>query len=110
LIAKEAQKVKSKSTKQIQVYMLDLTKIVGKGDFLCPRCGTEISPDDETEENYSILEAKVNNSGLEEVIICCNKCKSEIHLTGFSIMQKLLGEDENKSTQEKDAFCYITHV
>lgn len=78
--------------KQIQVYVLDLTKIDGNGDFSCPRCGNAISPDDYTEEAYSILETNVSNQGLEELVIRCNKCESELHLTGFSLLQKL---DEN---------------
>jgi hypothetical protein len=102
--------VKTKKTRQTHAYKLDLTKIDGKGDFLCPCCGTKISPDDETEEIYSILEAKVNSFGLEEVIICCNNCASQIHLTGFSIMQKLTEIDKKNSTQEKDASCYIKHI
>ena len=75
--------------KQIQVYVLDLTKIDGDGDFSCPRCGNEISPDDRTEKAYSILEANVSDQGLEELSIRCNKCESELHLTGFSLLQKL---------------------
>ena len=61
----------------------------GNGDFSCPRCGNSISPDDSTEEAYSILEAKVSDQGLEEILIRCNKCESELHLTGFSLLQKL---------------------
>jgi len=75
--------------KQMQVYVLDLTKIDGSGDFPCPKCGITISPDDNTEKAYSILEAKVSNQDLEEIMIRCNKCASEIHLTGFSLLQKL---------------------
>jgi predicted RNA-binding Zn-ribbon protein involved in translation (DUF1610 family) len=73
--------------KQIQVYVLDLTKIDGSGDFSCPKCGNAISPDDCTEKTYSILEAKVSGQGLEEIMIRCNKCESEVHLTGFSLLQ-----------------------
>jgi hypothetical protein len=78
--------------KQIQVYELDLTKIGGSGDVSCPRCGNAISPDDCTEKAYSILEANVSNQGLEEIMIRCNKCESELHLTGFSLLQKLGGD------------------
>jgi len=74
---------------QMHAYKIDLTKIDGNGDFACPRCGTKISPDDETEEVYSILGSKVNRNGLEEVIICCRKCSSHIHLTGFSLLHKI---------------------
>jgi ribosomal protein S27AE len=75
--------------KQIQIYVIDLTKIGGSGDFSCPNCGNEISPDDPTEEAYSILEANVSDQGLEELNIRCNKCASELHLFGFSLLQKL---------------------
>jgi uncharacterized C2H2 Zn-finger protein len=75
--------------KQIQVYKVDLTKIDGSGEFSCPHCGSVISPDDVTEEAYSILETKVSKHGLEEVIIRCNRCTSQIHLSGFSLLQNL---------------------
>jgi hypothetical protein len=75
--------------RQIHAYKIDLTKIEGNGDFACPRCGTKISPDDQTETVYSILGSKVNSNGLEEVIICCRKCSSHIYLTGFSLLQKI---------------------
>ena len=35
------------------------------------------------------FEAKVCNQDLDEIIIRCNKCANEIHLTGFSLLQKL---------------------
>jgi hypothetical protein len=75
--------------KQTCAYSVNLTKIKGKGDFLCPVCGTLISPDDTTEETYSIIEPKVNDKGLIEVVICCNLCGSQIHLTGFSLLEEL---------------------
>jgi DNA-directed RNA polymerase subunit RPC12/RpoP len=97
--------------KQKQVYVLDLTKMEGSGDFSCPRCGTAISPDDCTEKAYSILEAKVNSQGLEELVIRCNKCASQLHLTGFSLLQKLSETDEEESKKETEKpLCYITHV
>jgi hypothetical protein len=74
---------------QTQAYRVDLTKIIGEGDFPCPRCGNVISPDETAEETYCILELKVNDKGLEEVVISCNGCKSHIHLTGFSLLEKL---------------------
>ena len=73
--------------KQKNAYVIDLTKIDGEGDFSCPRCGATISPDDCTEDNYTLGEAKVNANGLEEIIIFCNNCESQIHLTGFSFLE-----------------------
>jgi DNA-directed RNA polymerase subunit RPC12/RpoP len=78
---------KGKQTKQVLVSELDLTKIQGKGDFPCPNCGVTISPEDESENVYTILEEKVGNDTLEELVIQCNKCSSRIRLTGFSILE-----------------------
>jgi len=66
-----------------QIYIIDLAKIEGKGDFPCPNCGVVISPDDETETVYSILDTKARGASLEELTIQCNKCGSKIRLTGF---------------------------
>jgi hypothetical protein len=42
-----------------------------------------ISPDDENEENYQILDTNVINDELAELDISCGKCGSVIKLTGF---------------------------
>jgi len=66
------------------VFRVDLTKIDGLGDFPCPACGAIISPDDESEESYSILEARsVGGDLLDEILIQCNGCKSTISIVGF---------------------------
>ena len=65
------------------MYTIDLTRIDGDGAFPCPKCGTLISPDDETEENYHIVDTKVKNDELEELTLTCGKCKSTIKLVGF---------------------------
>jgi len=65
------------------VYVVDLTKIEGDGSFPCPKCGALISPDDETETVYTIVETKMRGEELEELIIRCNICGSKIRLTGF---------------------------
>ena len=75
--------------KRRQVYTLDLAQIEGDGEFSCPECGTAISPDDDTEEIYSIVEPKVNSHGLKEIVIQCNRCASRLHLTGFSMLRRL---------------------
>jgi DNA-directed RNA polymerase subunit RPC12/RpoP len=68
---------------QVTLLTVDLTKIRGKGDFRCPRCGVRISPDDSTEETYSILEPVMKGDSLEKILMQCNKCGSKIYLTGF---------------------------
>ena len=75
--------------KQVQVYVLDLTKTDESGAFSCPGCRNLISPDDCSEETYSIIEPKVNGLDLEELLIRCGKCGGQLNLTGFSILQKL---------------------
>ena len=68
-------------------FTVDLTKIRGKGDFSCPRCGTTISPDDRTEKTYKILEAHMTGDALDSIMLQCNKCESQIHLTGFHALR-----------------------
>ena len=59
----------------------------------------------------SILETKVNSYGLNEVVIRCNRCASQLHLTGFSLLQKLseTGEEKSKNKRE-EPIEYITHI
>jgi len=93
--------------KQTHAYRVDLTKIDGGGEFSCPRCGAAISPDDDTEEAYSILGSKANNDGLEEMVIRCNNCSSHIHLTGFLLLREVpVATDDEK----EENVCYIAHV
>ncbi len=72
--------------KQLLAYEVDLTRLQENGDFLCPKCGIKISPDDETDSIYCVLEPKVKDNNLEEIIIHCQKCSSNIRLTGFSYL------------------------
>jgi phage terminase large subunit GpA-like protein len=67
------------------VYQVNLAELQGEGDFPCPSCGVVISPEDETEDVYIILDTKVNGEDLEELVIQCNHCKSKISLVGFNI-------------------------
>jgi ribosomal protein S27AE len=69
--------------KKSVLYTIDLTKIEGDGSFPCPKCGTIISPEDETEEIYKIVHTKVINEELVELIVMCGNCGSNIKLTGF---------------------------
>lgn len=66
-----------------QVHTIDLAKIEGNGDFPCPRCEALISPDDQSEAVYTIVDTKVRGGSLEELTIQCNKCGSKIRLIGF---------------------------
>jgi hypothetical protein len=64
------------------LYEIDLTKTDRTGAFPCPKCGAVISPADESQNVYSIVETKLKGRTLEKLIIQC-KCGSEIHLVGF---------------------------
>jgi len=75
--------MKKSMAKKDVLYMIDLTKIDGDGSFPCPKCGTVISPEDETEQVYKIVDTKVINDELVELVIMCSECRSNIKLTGF---------------------------
>jgi predicted RNA-binding Zn-ribbon protein involved in translation (DUF1610 family) len=75
--------MKKADVKKDMPYEVDLTKIDGDGAFPCPNCGSIISPDDETEENYQILHTKVRNDELAELVVVCKKCGTTIKLVGF---------------------------
>jgi hypothetical protein len=64
-------------------FTVDLTKIGGDGGFPCPKCGKLISPDDETEDSYKIIETKVKDDELSELVVQCNKCGKYTKVTGF---------------------------
>ena len=65
------------------LYEIDLTRIDGDGDFPCPKCGVKISPEDWSQSVYEIIETKIRNDKLEELLILCNKCESKIRLFGW---------------------------
>ncbi len=65
-------------------YTIDLTKIKGKGNVKCPKCGVEMSPDDTSEDVYTVLQPIANRDCLERVVLQCNRCGSKINLVGFN--------------------------
>ena len=69
-------------------YKVNLLKIDETGEFPCPKCGVAISPDDETDDTYSIVEQKTRGDILGELIIQCNQCKSLIRLSVFLLLEK----------------------
>ncbi len=72
-----------KLEKAASEYTIDLSTLEGDGSFACPKCGLSISPDDESEDNYEIVDTKVVDDELSELVISCGKCRSTIKLTGF---------------------------
>lgn len=82
--AKDVKNMMKKSMSKKSVpYTIDLTQIEGDGSFPCPKCGTVISPEDETEEVYKIVDTKIVNDELVELVIMCGTCGNNIKLTGF---------------------------
>ena len=65
-------------------FTVDLTKIKGGGEFQCPSCDNLISPDDESEETYTIIETVMGDEDyLERMVIQCSTCNNIINLEGF---------------------------
>jgi predicted nucleic-acid-binding Zn-ribbon protein len=75
--------MKKADVKKNMVYTIDLTKIDGDGAFACPKCGSLISPEDETDTTYEIVETRVKGDDLEELVLTCKKCGTTIKLVGF---------------------------
>jgi hypothetical protein len=80
---------KEMKPKLILEYKVDLARIEGSGDFPCPICGVNMSPDDQTEDTYSIKGMKTRRDILEELVIQCHRCKTLIRLTGFKLLDSL---------------------
>lgn len=92
--------MKQKRTKQVTAYKVDLSMMDRNGVFRCPDCGAKISPDDCSDEVYSILDINVKDYVLDEVIIRCNKCRSHTHLMGFQPLQQLLEGAQRKKSRK----------
>ena len=72
-----------KTLEKSEPHLIDLTKIDGDGSFQCPKCRTLISPEDESEETYKIINTTVVNDQLVELVVSCTNCGRTIKLTGF---------------------------
>jgi predicted RNA-binding Zn-ribbon protein involved in translation (DUF1610 family) len=79
----DVKKMAKKDLSKNMPYMVDLSKIDGDGSFPCPKCGTVISPEDESEQAYKIINTKVVNNQLVELVVVCGNCGSNMVLTGF---------------------------
>ena len=81
-------------------FTVDLTQIKGGGEFPCPRCNSMISPDDDSEETYIILDTIMDDeNNLERMVIQCKTCNSVINLEGFDA----LVEEEDTGIEVSDA-------
>lgn len=77
--------MKAQETMSLVVSLLETE---GRGEFRCPRCGVEISPDDTTENVYRIVELIMKENELDKIVIECNNCESTIHLVGFDLLPR----------------------
>jgi hypothetical protein len=75
--------VERQGLKQIQPRTIDLTKIEGNEDFPYSNRRVTISPEDQIESVYSVLEAKIQNMSLEELVIASNECVIDVRFVGF---------------------------
>jgi hypothetical protein len=73
-------------TLEIRQLIIPTVKVIGimdtreDGSFACPKCGTVISPDDESEETYSILDVTIGDDGTPQAIHILCGCGQEIIL------------------------------
>jgi len=71
-------------------FFIDTSRTKGSGEFRCPKCGTKISPDDQSEDVYTILRPVMKGDRLERIILQCNRCRSKIHLIVFNVFGKTI--------------------
>ena len=73
-----------------KTFKINLTEIEGQGEFGCPKCGIMISPEDETENVYTILNTIIGDDDiLESIVMKCNTCRSTISLDGFDTLAEV---------------------
>lgn len=89
--------MKQKISNQITVYKIELSQINKNGSLPCPSCHALISPDDKTEKIYTLLDVNMNQNGLEEIVIQCKKCQSQIYINGFSTAEQIVKRNQPHS-------------
>jgi len=67
----------------MKIFEIDLRYLEGSGDFHCPKCGQLISPEENSNETYKIIDIKADKQGLKSIYLKCLNCNSEIKLVGF---------------------------
>jgi len=76
----------------MSAFRIDLNNIEGSGDFPCPSCGVIISPDDDSEKTYKIINIETYEDGsLKTLTLLCKKCSATIILNGFEALNSLEG-------------------
>jgi hypothetical protein len=81
---------------QVASLKVNLNSIEGEGEFSCPSCGIKISPDDDSEKTYKIIDIETLNDGsLKTLTITCRKCHSTIILEGFELLNNMKNQGKN---------------
>jgi hypothetical protein len=81
---------------QVSALKVNLNSIEGGGEFPCPSCGVMISPEDDSEKSYRIMDIETFNDGsLKTLTIVCRKCRSTIVLEGFELLSDMENQGEN---------------
>jgi len=81
---------------QMSALKVNLNSIEGDGEFPCPSCGVMISPDDDSEKAYKIIDIETFKDGsLKTLTIVCRKCRSTIILEGFELLNNLENKGNN---------------
>jgi hypothetical protein len=76
----------------VSAFRINLNNIEGTGDFPCPSCGAIISPDDDSEKTYKIVNIETYEDGsLKFLTLLCKKCRATIILEGFEALNSLEG-------------------
>jgi hypothetical protein len=102
--------MRRKTTQQISVFKLGISKTDRDGAFLCPNCRARICPDDNSDVIYSIHDIVLTDDNLvDELVLCCHRCSSFIHLTGLSNIEKTLGPKILR-TDQKQSSLYFNHI
>jgi len=81
---------------QLMALKVDLKSIEGEGEFPCPSCGVVISPDDDSEKTYKIVDMDTFEDGtLKTLTIVCKKCRNTLILEGFELLNRKDTSDES---------------
>jgi hypothetical protein len=75
---------------QLSLFKVNLKAVEGDGAFPCPSCKTMISPDDDSEATYKIVDiATFGDGSLKALTVLCKKCRSTIVLEGFDLLNEI---------------------
>jgi transcription initiation factor IIE alpha subunit len=72
-------KLEEKRHMRKKEYLITGEQLAIDGSFRCPKCKSLISPDDNTEEVYTVIGGEWEENFFELEILC-KKCKSSIRL------------------------------